>query len=66
MSHTYPFAGYNEFRTCCDFVNIIYVIDEVTDEQTEEDARKTGAVYLNALRHVDWDDDSALAKMTKE
>ena len=66
MSHTYPFASYDEFRTCCDFANLLFVIDEVSDEQNGEDARKMGSVCLNAIRHVDWDDGSALAKMTKE
>ena len=38
-SHTYPYAGYMQFRTCCDFVNFVRLlappfirlhIDEVT------------------------------------
>jgi hypothetical protein len=38
-SHTYPYAGYKQFRTCCDFINFVRLlaplfmclrIDEVT------------------------------------
>ncbi|PCH42339.1 terpenoid synthase [Wolfiporia cocos MD-104 SS10] len=66
VSHTYPYAGYEQFRTCCDFVNLLFVVDEVSDEQNGQDARETGNVFLNAMRDPAWDDGSALAKMTKE
>jgi len=66
VSHTYPYAGYEQFRTCCDFVNLLFVVDEVSDEQNGRDARQTGNVYLNAMRDPTWDDGSALASMTKE
>ncbi|KAI0925898.1 Linoleate 10R-lipoxygenase cop4 [Taiwanofungus camphoratus] len=66
VSHTYPYAGYEQFRTCCDFVNLLFVVDEVSDDQNGQDARQTGNVYLNAMRDPAWDDGSALAKMTKE
>ncbi|TFY60033.1 hypothetical protein EVG20_g7573 [Dentipellis fragilis] len=66
VSHTYPHAGFDEFRTCCDFVNLLFVVDEVSDDQNGADARLTGEVYLNAMRDPNWDDGSKLAKMTKE
>ncbi|THH18124.1 hypothetical protein EW146_g2812 [Bondarzewia mesenterica] len=66
VSHTYPHAGYEEFRTCCDFVNLLFVVDEVSDDQNGVDARQTGNVYLNAMRDAEWDDGSSLARMTKE
>lgn len=66
VSHTYPYADFEQFRTCCDFVNLLFVVDEVSDEQDGKDARSTGEIYLNAMRDPDWDDGSALAKMTKE
>nr|BDI63091.1 sesquiterpene synthase [Auriscalpium vulgare] len=66
VSHTYPHAGYAQFRTICDFVNLLFVVDEVSDDQSGADARKTGEVYLNAMRDPEWDDGSPLAKMTKE
>lgn len=66
VSHTYPDADFEQFRTCCDFVNLLFVVDEVSDEQNGEDARATGRVFLNVMRDAAWDDGSRLAKMTKE
>lgn len=66
VSHTYPYAGYEAFRTCCDFVNLLFVVDEVSDEQDGKDARSTGHVFLNVMRDPEWDDGSTLAKITKE
>lgn len=66
VSHTYPHAGYGEFRTICDFVNLLFVVDEVSDDQNGADARQTGQVYLNAMRYPGWTDGSPLAKMTGE
>jgi len=66
VSHTYPHAGYEEFRTICDFVNLLFVVDEVSDDQNGADARSTGEVYLNAMKYPGWTDGSPLAKMTGE
>ena len=66
VSHTYPYAEYEQFRTACDFVNLLFVVDEVSDDQNGKDARKTGMVYLNVMRDPAWDDGSKLAQMTRE
>lgn len=66
VSHTYPHAGYDEFRTCCDFINLLFVVDEISDEQNGADARRTGEVYLNVMRDPEWDDGSKLAQITRE
>ena len=47
-------------------MNLLFVVDEVSDDQTGQDARKTGQVYVNATKYVDWDDGSKLSKITKE
>ena len=65
-AHAYPYADYEQFRTTCDFVNLLFVVDEVSDEQNGTDARSTGRVYLQAMCDPDWDDGSKLSKMTKE
>jgi hypothetical protein len=44
----------------------LFLIDEVSDEQNGKDARATCNVFLRALRDADWNDDSVLAKITKE
>ena len=66
VSHAYPYAPYDQFRACCDFVNLLFVVDEVSDDQNGCDARRTGEVFSHVMRYPDWDDGSALAKMTQE
>ena len=36
------------------------------DDQNGHDARRTGEVFSHVMRYPDWDDGSALAKMTQE
>ncbi|KZV74617.1 terpenoid synthase [Peniophora sp. CONT] len=66
VANTYPHAEFVELRTVCDLVNLLFVIDEVSDKQSGADARETGNVYLSALRDADWDDGSVISRMTKE
>jgi hypothetical protein len=47
-------------------VNLLFVVDEVSDDQNGKDARATGRVFVNAMKYPDWDDGSVLAKITKE
>ncbi|KIM39995.1 hypothetical protein M413DRAFT_415200 [Hebeloma cylindrosporum] len=65
-SYVYQYAGYEQFRTTCDFVNLLFVVDEVSDDQNGRDARATGRVFVNAMKYPEWDDGSVLAKITKE
>ena len=66
VSHTYPYAEYEQFRTACDFVNLLFVVDEVSDDQNGRDARQTGMVFLDVMKDPTWDDGSKLAQMTRE
>ncbi|KAI0065942.1 terpenoid synthase [Artomyces pyxidatus] len=66
VSHCYPYAEFEQFRTCCDFVNLLFTIDEISDEQTPEDALITGNVFLHAMRDPEWSDGSKLARMTAD
>lgn len=65
-AHVYWYADFERFRACCDFVNILFTLDEISDEQNEKDARKTGLVFLSALRDASFDDGSRLCKMSQE
>ncbi|KAH7930241.1 terpenoid synthase [Leucogyrophana mollusca] len=62
----YPYAGYEEFRTCCDFVNLLFVIDELSDDMTGEDARKTCGIFYRAMVDPEFKDSSPVATMTQE
>ena len=66
VSHAYPFAPYERFRVCCDFINTLFVVDEISDVQNGEDALSTGMIYLNVLKDPSWDDGSKLARITRE
>ena len=33
VSHAYPYADYEQFRTVCDFVNLLFTVDEISDDQ---------------------------------
>lgn len=65
-SHAYPYAGYEQFRTCCDFINLLFVLDEISDEQTADGAWATGRIFLQVLQDPEWDDGSKVAQMTRE
>ncbi|VDB89812.1 unnamed protein product [Peniophora sp. CBMAI 1063] len=66
VANTYPKVPFEEFRTVCDFINMLFVLDEVSDKQSGVDARKTGDVFVKALREPEWDDGSDVSRMTKE
>ncbi|KAF5369039.1 hypothetical protein D9758_003091 [Tetrapyrgos nigripes] len=66
VAHTYPNAGYEQFRTVCDFVNLLFVVDEVSDDQNSLDARATCDVFLNAMKNPDYKDSSKLCAITRD
>jgi hypothetical protein len=47
-------------------VNLLFVVDELIDEQDGKDALTTGNIFLNAMDDDTWDDHSIFSKMTKE
>ena len=65
-SYVYPYVDAEKLRTACDFVNLLFTIDELTDEQSAHDAGRTGDVVLNALKDESFEDGSPLCRMTKE
>jgi len=46
---THPYAGYEEFRTCCDCNNMLFVFDELSDEVDGDRTRQLGDILLGAL-----------------
>ncbi|PFH53111.1 hypothetical protein AMATHDRAFT_55557 [Amanita thiersii Skay4041] len=66
VSHTYSYAGYEQFRTACDFVNLLFVIDELSDDMNGADAHVILNTFRSALQDADWDDGSILARITKD
>ncbi|KZV64298.1 terpenoid synthase [Peniophora sp. CONT] len=66
ISHAYPRAPYERFRTLCDYMNILFVLDEVCEKQDGAGARETGYRYLKSMHDADWDDGSVIARMIKQ
>ena len=63
-SYCYPYAPRNELRVCADFLNILIMLDEVSDVQDSNGVRETIHLFVRALRDdPDCDDGSPLAKM---
>ena len=62
----FPYTGPEELRTCCDFINLTYIIDEVSDRQGGKAAKSMAAIVSNAMQDDAYDDGSVLCKMTKE
>ncbi|EIW84218.1 terpenoid synthase [Coniophora puteana RWD-64-598 SS2] len=65
-SRVWPYAGREEFRTCCDFVNLLFVLDELSDDMGGADARSTCDSFIRVLNDPDAPDTSLIAQMTRE
>ncbi|KAF9014296.1 isoprenoid synthase domain-containing protein [Cyathus striatus] len=65
-SHAYPFACREEFKTICYWVNLLFIIDEISDRQTGKGARVTGDIVVKVLEDPKWDDGSPLSGMVKD
>ncbi|KAI0649321.1 terpenoid synthase [Trametes meyenii] len=65
-AHAYPYADYERFRTTCDFVNLLFAVDEISDDQDGKGAHATGLTFYRAMSDPSFDDGSVLCTMTKE
>jgi len=66
VAHGHPFTSPERLRVCCDVVNILFFVDEISDLQDGKGAISTGMTFLNVLNDPSWDDGSGLAQMTRE
>jgi len=62
----FPYANADRFRALCDFVHLLFVVDEVSDGQAAEDAEATGRTVLDALKNPELADGSELATIAIE
>lgn len=65
-SYVYPYAGREQLRGCCDFINLLFVVDEISDIQDGKTALHTGLTVFHAMSNADFDDGSVVCIMTKE
>ncbi|PCH35247.1 terpenoid synthase [Wolfiporia cocos MD-104 SS10] len=66
-SMCYPLAGYPQLRVCCDFMNYLFHLDNISDEMNDEGTMGTAAQVLNVLYHPQSSrPNSRVGKMTKD
>ncbi|KAH7884649.1 terpenoid synthase [Phlebopus sp. FC_14] len=63
-SRVYPYAGYEELRTCCDLINLLFVFDDFSDDMGSEDAWSACDTFYHSMTDLDVDDNSVLARIT--
>ena len=54
-AYTFPHASADTLRICCDFNNLLFVIDEFTDDQSGSAVEST----IQMIRSAFWDDDAS-------
>jgi hypothetical protein len=63
---TYPHAGRKGFGTTCDFLNLLFVLDLLSDEMNGKDANGACEVFYEVMVDPDFEHESNLAKITLE
>jgi hypothetical protein len=67
MAHCYPSASYDDFRAVCDYSNVLFTIDEISDEQDGQGALETAEISLKAFSGEKCDkSDTKLYKFVSE
>ncbi|KAI8977817.1 hypothetical protein BD414DRAFT_580250 [Trametes punicea] len=61
-AHAYPHADHERFRTTGDLINLLFTLDEISDNQNEADGASTERTFYNALSDLDYNDGTTLCK----
>jgi hypothetical protein len=62
----YPYAGREGFRTTCDFLNLLFVLDHLSDDMNGKDAGAACEVFYRVMADPDFKHESDLAKIVLE
>jgi len=65
-AHTYPYSDREGYRTCCDYLNTTFILDDYSDDEGGKGARQMADSFMNALREPTWDDGTPFARMARE
>jgi len=65
-AHTYPYSDREGYRTCCDYLNTTFILDDYSDGEGGKGARQMADSFMNALRDPTWDDGTPFARMARE
>jgi hypothetical protein len=63
----YPDASYQQLRVCCDYVNYLWHLDDLSDDMDDRGTKAIADEVLNSLYHPDsYQSSSRIGRMTKE
>lgn len=65
-AYAWPTADYEKFRTACDFMNLLWVVDEISDDQSGAEVIHTGEIWVKSMRDPNWHHDSELCRASRE
>ena len=65
-SRCYPYAGVEQSRVACDFLNILFIVDDMTDDEDREGVLLMGQIWVRTLVDADWDAGSEFARFSRE
>ncbi|KAH9895892.1 terpenoid synthase [Cubamyces lactineus] len=65
-AYAFPYADEERYRAACDFLNLLFIFDATSDDQTSEAVSGIGSVFCNAMSDPEYDDGTTLCKMIKE
>jgi len=65
-ARAYPYAGIEGFRTCCYLMNVIFLLDDFSDDECGSGARAVSNSFMNATRDPSKDDGTPFARLAKE
>lgn len=63
VAYCYPYASYEKLRLCCDVMNLVFAIDQITDSQSGAEASETVNHHIRIL-YGDPCDGSPVSKAT--
>lgn len=65
-SMCYPLAGFPQLRVCCDFMNYLFHLDNISDDMSDRGTHGTAVEVMNALYHPGHQTASRVGYMTRE
>lgn len=66
-SWCYPNAPYNQLRVCCDFMNWLFHLDNISDEMNDRGTVCTSTDIMNTLYHPQsYNPTTRVGRMTRE
>ncbi|KZP15764.1 terpenoid synthase [Athelia psychrophila] len=66
-SMCYPNAGYPQLRVCCDFMNYLFHLDNLSDDMDRNGTQTIADTVLNSLYHpTSYHSSSRVSRMTKD